>query len=82
MYCTAGIGGGVEPILKAAREASTIVALDGCPLDCTKRSLENAGFTEFRHLRVTDMGFLKGKTETAESNVAAVAEAVRTAIAD
>ena len=69
MYCTAGIGGKVEPILATARAASAVLALDGCPLDCVKRSLEQAGFTGFAHMRVTDLGLEKGKSPATPENV-------------
>ena len=36
MYCLAGIGGRVAGILKTTEEAEKILAIDGCPLDCTK----------------------------------------------
>ena len=69
MYCLAGIGGRVPGILKTTQEAEKILALDGCPLDCVKLSLEQAGFTEFQHMRVTDMGLAKGKSPITEENI-------------
>ncbi len=62
MFCMAGIGGKIEPILKKTREADALIAIDGCGLDCTKRSLEEAGFDGFHHIRVTDMGLEKGQS--------------------
>ena len=62
MFCLAGIGGDVEAILKTTREADTILAIDGCPVDCTKKTLDRAGITGFRHMQVTALGFDKGKT--------------------
>ena len=75
MFCTVGLGGKVEPILETTRAASTVLAIDGCPLDCAKRSLAEAGFDECLHLRVTDLGMTKGDTEISEANVSKVAEA-------
>ncbi|MCJ7580544.1 MAG: putative zinc-binding protein, partial [Candidatus Aminicenantes bacterium] len=60
MYCLAGIGGHVPGIIKTTEEAEKILAIDGCPLDCTKLSLEQAGFTEFEHIKVTNLGLEKG----------------------
>ncbi len=68
-YCTAGLGGKVDSILKTANEAEVIVALDGCPLDCVKLSLENLNIAEYEHLRVTDLGLKKGKTEINVNNI-------------
>ena len=77
MFCTAGLGGRVEPILKTTGSASKVLALDGCGLDCVKRSLEEAGFTGFGHFRVTDLGMEKGKTEVNDGNIESVAEKSR-----
>ncbi|RMG83269.1 MAG: zinc-binding protein [Bacteroidetes bacterium] len=74
MFCLAGIGGRVSGIIKTTEVASKILAIDGCPLDCAKNSLENAGFKEFEHIRVTDCGFEKGGTEVNEENVAKVVD--------
>jgi len=77
MYCLAGIGGRVPGILKTTAEAEKILAIDGCPLDCTRLSLEEAGFTEFEHMRVTDLGLEKGKSPATEENIARVVQAAR-----
>ena len=76
MFCTVGLGGKVESILETTRAASTIIAIDGCPLDCTKRSLAEAGFDECLHLRVTDLGMKKGETDVSNVNVSRVVEKV------
>lgn len=75
MYCLAGIGGRVSGILKTTQEAEKILAIDGCPLDCTKLSLEEAGFTQFKHMDVTDLGLKKGKSPASNENIAAVVQA-------
>lgn len=77
MYCLAGIGGRVPGILKTTADAERILAIDGCPLDCTRLSLEEAGFTEFEHMRVTDLGLEKGKSPATEENTTRVVQAAR-----
>ena len=72
MFCLAGIGGKVEPILKKTASASQILAIDGCNLDCVKSSLEQAGFKNYVHMRVTDLGMEKGSSLANEENVAKV----------
>jgi len=74
MFCLAGIGGRIEPIMKTTKQASKILVLDGCQLDCVKNCLEQAGFTDFKHLRVTDLGMEKGKTTVTDENIAKVAK--------
>jgi len=82
MYCLAGIGGRVPGILKTTEEAAKILAIDGCPLDCTKLSLEEAGFTEFEHMKVTDLGLEKGKSPATDENIATVVQAVLLKLCD
>ncbi len=82
MYCLAGIGGRVPGILKTTEEAEKILAIDGCPLDCTKLSLEEAGFTEFEHMKVTDLGLEKGKSPATDENIATVVQAALLKLGD
>jgi uncharacterized metal-binding protein len=72
MFCLAGIGGRVSGILKSTEAAASILAIDGCALDCAKKSLEEAGFKRVNHLRLSDLGFEKGETSVNESNIAQV----------
>jgi uncharacterized metal-binding protein len=69
MFCMAGIGGRVEPIMQKTRSASKVLAIDGCGLDCVKKSLDEAGFTQFEHLRVTDLCMEKGSSPATDENV-------------
>jgi uncharacterized metal-binding protein len=74
MFCLAGVGGRVGGILKTTKEAENILAIDGCPLDCTKLCLEEAGFNEFVHMVVTDFGLKKGEAPPNDENISAVVE--------
>ena len=69
MFCLAGIGGAIEKILEATRSADKILAIDGCPLNCTKHCLEKAGFDNFTHLQLADMGLEKGKSPMRSESV-------------
>ncbi len=82
MYCLAGIGGRVPGILKTTEEAERILAIDGCPLDCTKLSLEEAGFTEFQHMKVKDLGLEKGQSPATDENIATVVQAALLKLGD
>jgi len=74
MFCLAGIGGRIDGIMKNTQAASNILAIDGCSLDCVKNCLEQAGFTEFGHLRITDLGMERTKSQVSDENIAIVAE--------
>lgn len=73
MFCLAGIGGRVSGIMETTKAAAAILAIDGCPLDCARKTLEEAGFTEFEHLRLSDLGMEKGKSPATEELVNKVA---------
>jgi uncharacterized metal-binding protein len=74
MYCLAGIGGRVEPILETARGAARVLAIDGCTQNCAKKTLEFAGFTGFEHLQLADLGLEKGQCEPTPTRVRLVVE--------
>ena len=74
MFCLAGIGGRVSGIMKTTEAAQAILAIDGCPLNCTKKCLEEAGFTEFKHLQLADIGMNKGETDVNDENISKVAD--------
>jgi uncharacterized metal-binding protein len=69
MFCLAGIGGRIDGIMKTAQGASAILAIDGCPLNCAKACLEKAGFTQFKHLQLADLGLEKGKSPVTKENI-------------
>lgn len=74
MYCLAGVGGRVSGIVASTKTAGRIIAIDGCPLDCAKKTLEQIEIKHPIHLRVTDLGFKKGDTPVTEDNISKVAE--------
>jgi len=72
MFCSVGIGGRVDNIVEKTKTASTIMAIDGCPMDCMKTSLENAGFNKHTHVRITDHNFVKGSTIVNDAAIATI----------
>ena len=73
MFCTAGLGGRISGILKTTEAADGVLAIDGCPLNCVKSSLEQAGFTAFKHLQLADLGLEKCKSPVTEESINKVA---------
>lgn len=74
MFCLAGISGKVSGIVKSAEAATKVLVIDGCPLDCAKKTMELAGFSGFMHLNISDVGFQKGESPANDDNIAAVAQ--------
>lgn len=77
MSCLAGIGGQVDTIIQNCQRALSILAIDGCDTDCAKKTLEQAGFSEFTHLRVIDLGMVKGETGVTDDRIQGVAAKAR-----
>ena len=69
MYCLTGIGGNVSGIVESTKSADKILAIDGCPVACTKKLLERNGFNDFYYLELSKIGLNKGKTEVSENNI-------------
>jgi uncharacterized metal-binding protein len=82
MSCLAGVGGRVSGLMANAAAAPLLIAIDGCPHDCAKKTLELAGFTNIRHLRVTDLGFKKGQTPATDDAITAVVRQARILLSD
>lgn len=59
MSCIAGVGGGVDSLVRTARKGRKILALDGCALHCVRHCLEQAGVEPDSHLDLSTAGVRK-----------------------
>lgn len=75
MFCLAGVGGRVGDIMERTASASAILAIDGCSLECARHCLEQAGFWEFKHLVLEELGMEKGETPPNEKSIRQVVSA-------
>lgn len=82
MFCMAGIGGRVPGILNTTRAAEKILAVDGCPINCVKKCLEESGFAKFDHLQLADLGLEKGRTAPNDENIGKAVDAIEKKLAD
>lgn len=73
MNCLAVVGAGIQPSIDAFKKAN-ILLIDGCPTECGKRILNTQGFNSYQHLRITDLGYIKGRTAITEEVISAVYE--------
>jgi uncharacterized metal-binding protein len=69
MYCLAGVGGRVPDILANIPLAQKILAIDGCAAECAKHTLLEAGFKNFAHLRLKELGLEKGQSAPTFENI-------------
>ena len=73
MYCLAGIGGQVDGIMANTRGAARVLVIDGCPQECARKTMELAGFKDFQHLSLAEMGCKKGETPLTPARIREVA---------
>jgi uncharacterized metal-binding protein len=74
MFCLAGIGGGGSGMIESTKAAAGVLVIDGCPIDCAKKTIEKAGISNFVHLRVTDHGMKKGQSPVTDENIKSIAD--------
>ncbi len=58
-YCLAGIGAHIQGMIESAKSVKRIVAVDGCPVACAKKTLEQAGLKATDWICVTEEGISK-----------------------
>ncbi len=69
MFCLAGIGARVSGIMETTRAAEKLLAIDGCPVECARKTLEQAGFQQVISMRINDYGLKKGSSPATGENV-------------
>jgi uncharacterized metal-binding protein len=74
MFCLAGIGGNISGMIASARGADRVLVIDGCGLDCAKKTMEERGIENFFHFRVTDLGMEKSKSPATRERIESVAQ--------
>jgi len=68
MFCLSGIGAHIPGMIESTKAANKIIAIDGCPVSCSKKTLEHAGFRVLA-FNLKDIGFEKGKAKVNEENI-------------
>jgi uncharacterized metal-binding protein len=58
-FCLAGIGGHVSRMIESTKAGKMLIAIDGCPVGCAKKTLEHTGFNIDEYVQVTDLGIEK-----------------------
>jgi uncharacterized metal-binding protein len=75
MFCLAGIGANLSGFIASAKGADRLLVVDGCSLDCARKTLAEKGITEnIVHVRVTDLGIVKGKSPATAERIGAVVD--------
>jgi len=61
MFCLAGLGGDIQGMVQTARDADVNLVIHGCPMDCAKKTFDRHGITNYKQIKVTDLGIEKVK---------------------
>jgi uncharacterized metal-binding protein len=61
LMCTVGIGARAPGLMKSAEASDRIIAIDGCPVNCARKTLELAGFKVDNHIIISEFGIKKTK---------------------
>jgi len=76
--CLAGVGGGIEKLITVGKSADERIVIDGCPVGCAKKILDDQGLMIDRYVLITDLGITKTPGPSfAESDVQVVVSAAR-----
>jgi uncharacterized metal-binding protein len=72
MSCIAGVGGNVKKLVKTALSGRQIIAIDGCPLACTKACLANYSLQADLAMDLSRLGVSKRQHEDFDKDQANV----------
>lgn len=62
MFCLAGIGAGIDGMVRSAMDVEKLIVIDGCDIACAKKVLEAQNIREPEYYFVlTEMGVEKNK---------------------
>lgn len=76
--CLAGVGGGIEKLVVAGRSADERIVIDGCPVACANKIMNDKGLTVDHYVMITDLGITKTPGPAySESDVQTVVNAVK-----
>jgi uncharacterized metal-binding protein len=76
--CLAGVGGGIGKLVTTGKSADERIVIDGCPVGCAKKIMEDKGLAIDRYVLITDLGITKTPGPAfSESDVRRVVDAVK-----
>jgi len=81
LLCLASISAKLANITNGAKNAKGIVAIDGCPMSCAKKTLKAFGFEADRHIIVSkDLGVSKNFDLNSATDLEKISAAVESAV--
>jgi uncharacterized metal-binding protein len=77
MLCLARFSIDKEFAKSTKEEITDLVVLDGCSIDCAKKTMNENGIEKFLHLHTTDFGIIKGQTPFSKEKTKEIAEYIK-----
>ncbi len=68
MKCLAMVAANNKELIETIKSTETLV-IDGCPVDCGRKIMEEAWITNYRYVRLTDLGLIKGQTSVNDETI-------------
>ena len=68
IYCLAGVGAQIPSFVKGAKQAGKNIVVDGCPVKCGKKILDNLDIPCDSFV-ITELGYKKGGTGMSDETV-------------
>jgi len=79
MICLPKIAINDEKLIENVKNTSKkVVVIDGCPINCAEKILNEKGITNFTHINTTDFGITKGKTPITEEKTNEIINHIKT----
>lgn len=84
MFCLAGIGAKIDPIINTTKDNKKVVVIDGCPVACAKKILEGQGIDIDSYMVATEIGIEKigGKLDFSLEEINTVVSAIEEKISN
>ena len=57
--CLAGVGGGIEKLTSVGKSADERIVIDGCPVACAKKIMDDKCLTIDHYVMITELGIVK-----------------------
>jgi uncharacterized metal-binding protein len=57
--CLAGVGGGIEKLIGIGKTADERIVIDGCPVACAKKIMDDRDLSIDRYIMITGLGIEK-----------------------
>ena len=81
-FCLAGIGAHIKGMVESGKKADLIISIDGCPVQCAAKTMQQAEIEPAIQIIVTDLGIEKSHDLAVDEKICAkVVEKVKEELA-